>query len=117
MKSTEEHNIDPFEAALELGDVKGRSPWEDAWHRLLKNKAAVVSALIMAFMMLLVIVGPWVISWEADFTDWDHTSSPPSLADGHWFGTDAVGRDILVRTLEGGRISLGSSASRRPSPI
>ncbi len=98
--------IDPFEAALRLGDVKGRSPWEDAWHRLLKNRAAVTAAIIMGVMILVVVIGPWVISWDMDYTDWDHTNSPPSLANGHWFGTDAVGRDILVRTLEGGRISL-----------
>ncbi len=98
--------IDPFEAALSVRDVKGRSPWEDAWLRLLKNRAAVYSAFVMAFMFVLVVFGPMVISWESDFTDWDHTYSPPSLQSGHWFGTDAVGRDILVRTLEGGRISL-----------
>jgi len=98
--------IDPFEAALGVSDVKGRSPWEDAWHRLLKNRAAVYSAFIMGFMILLVVLGPMLISWESDFTDWDNTSAPPSLESGHWFGTDAVGRDILVRTLEGGRISL-----------
>ena len=91
---------------MEFGDIKGRSPWEDAWHRLLKNKAAVFSGIIMGVMTLVVLVGPRVISWEADFTDWDFTSTPPSLETGHWFGTDAVGRDILVRTLEGGRISL-----------
>ena len=105
-KSTDNPVIDPFEEALGVRDVKGRSPWEDAWHRLLKNRAAVYSAFIMAFMILLVVFGPMLISWESDFTDWDHTSSPPSLASGHWFGTDAVGRDMLVRTLEGGRISL-----------
>ena len=98
--------IDPFEAALGVSDVKGRSPWEDAWHRLLKNRAAVVSAFIMGVIILLVVFGPMLISWESDFTDWDNTSAPPSLESGHWFGTDAVGRDILVRTLEGGRISL-----------
>ncbi len=98
--------IDPFEAALTIGDVKGRSPWEDAWHRLLKNRAAVTSALIMAGLILLVVIGPMVISWDMDYTDWDHTNAAPSFANGHWFGTDAVGRDILVRTLEGGRISL-----------
>ena len=32
--------------------------------------------------------------------------SPPSIESGHWLGTDSVGRDILVRTLDGGRISL-----------
>ncbi len=98
--------IDPFEAALGVSDVKGRSPWEDAWHRLLKNRAAVYSAFIMAFIILLVVFGPMLISWESDFTDWDYTSTPPSFASGHWFGTDSVGRDIFVRTLEGGRISL-----------
>jgi oligopeptide transport system permease protein len=105
-KSTDNPVIDPFEAALGVRDVKGSSPWEHAWHRLLKNRAAVYSAFIMAFMVLLVVFGPMLISWESDFTDWDHTSSPPGLQSGHWFGTDAVGRDILVRTLEGGRISL-----------
>jgi oligopeptide transport system permease protein len=106
IEARDEQAIDPFTAAMEFGDIKGRSPWEDAWHRLLKNRAAVFSAMIMAGLVVLVIVGPWLISWEADFTDWDHTSTSPSIESGHWFGTDAVGRDILVRTLEGGRISL-----------
>jgi oligopeptide transport system permease protein len=95
-----------FAAAMAEEDVRGRSLWIDAWHRLLKNRAAVVSGVIMAVMILLVLAGPALLPWEGDFTDWDHTSSPPSLKTGHWFGTDAVGRDILVRTLEGGRISL-----------
>lgn len=97
---------DPFAAAFATRDVPGRSLWVDAWHRLLKNRAAVASIIIMFCMLLAVIFGPMLLPWEADFTDWDHTQSPPSLVNGHWFGTDAVGRDILVRTLEGGRISL-----------
>ena len=97
---------DPFAEVFAGKDVKGRSLWVDAWQRLLKNKAALVSGVIMFVMLLLVVIGPMVLPWEADFTDWDNTSSPPSLETGHWFGTDAVGRDILVRTLEGGRISL-----------
>jgi oligopeptide transport system permease protein len=105
-KTADNHVIDPFEAAMGVSDVRGRSPWEDAWHRLLKNRAAVYSVFILAFITLLLVVGPWVISWESDYTDWDYTSSPPSISSGHWFGTDSVGRDILVRTLEGGRISL-----------
>ena len=97
---------DVFAEALVEQDIRGRSLWVDAWHRLLKNRAAVVSGIIMTLVILAVVVGPMVAPWAGDFTDWDHTSSPPSLATGHWFGTDAVGRDILVRTLEGGRISL-----------
>ena len=38
---------DPFAAAMAEQDVRGRSLWVDAWHRLLKNKAAVVSGIIM----------------------------------------------------------------------
>ena len=105
-KEADKSVIDPFAAAMEFSDVKGRSPWEDAWHRLLKNRAAVYSTFIMAAMFLMVVFGPMLISWEPDFTDWDYTSTPPSIASGHWFGTDSVGRDILVRTLTGGRISL-----------
>jgi oligopeptide transport system permease protein len=105
-KKADKPVMDPFEAALGVRDLEGRSPWEDAWLRLLKNRAAVVSAYIMGLMFVLVVFGPMLISWESDFTDWDHTYSPPNIASGHWLGTDAVGRDILVRTLEGGRISL-----------
>lgn len=97
---------DPFSAALAARDVPGRSPWMDAWQRLLKNRAAVLSGIIMALMVLAVVFGPMLSPWEADYTDWDHTAQPPSLETGHWFGTDPVGRDILVRTLEGGRVSL-----------
>src|SRR5210317_1355139 len=105
-KNAEQRVVDPFEAALGVSDVKGRSPWQDAWHRLLKNRAAVYSSYIMLAMFLMVVFGPMLISWEPDFTDWDYTSTPPSFASGHWFGTDSVGRDIMVRTLEGGRVSL-----------
>jgi oligopeptide transport system permease protein len=97
---------DPFAAAFAAQDVQGRSLWIDAWHRLLKNRAAVASGITMFLMILAVVFGPMLSPWAPDFTDWDHTASPPSLVNGHWFGTDAVGRDILVRTLEGGRISL-----------
>ncbi len=105
-KNADNAVLDPFAAALEVKPIKGRSPWEDAWHRLLRNRAAVYSAFIMGFMFFLVVFGPMLISWDSGYTDWDHTSSPPSFSSGHWFGTDAIGRDIMVRTLEGGRISL-----------
>lgn len=38
--------------------------------------------------------------------DWDWLAAAPSWANGHWFGTDAIGRDVLARTLAGGRLSL-----------
>ncbi len=97
---------DAFAQALEFDAVKGRSLWDDARHRLFKNRAAVVSLVTLGIIVITVIVGPWLVPWDADFTDWDNIYSPPSLSNGHYFGTDAVGRDLLVRTMEGGRISL-----------
>jgi oligopeptide transport system permease protein len=44
--------------------------------------------------------------WDHEIPDWDHYSTPPSLETGHVFGTDALGRDLFVRTMIGGRISL-----------
>ena len=61
-KSSDTDIIDPFEAAMEMGDIKGRSPWEDAWHRLLRNRAAVFSAVIMAVLVAMVLIGPMLIS-------------------------------------------------------
>lgn len=97
---------DAFEQALDTRPVMGRSLYVDAWHRLLKNKAAVAGLVVLALMVVLVVAGPMLSDWDHEIPDWDHYSSAPSLETGHWFGTDALGRDLFVRTLIGGQISL-----------
>jgi len=57
-------------------------------------------------MVVLVLVGPMLSQWDHEIPDWDHYSSAPSIDTQHWFGTDALGRDLFVRTLIGGQISL-----------
>ncbi len=84
----------------------GRSLWYDAWLVLRRNRAAMWSLFMLVGMGLLVVVGPWLSPFAYDFTDWDSVSSSPSFADAHIFGTDGLGRDLFVRTLYGGRISL-----------
>lgn len=84
----------------------GRSPWMDARARFLRNRAAVTSVCILALIILLCIVGPWLLPNAFDSADWDAMSQPPSWQGFHWFGTDESGRDLLVRCLIGGRISL-----------
>ncbi len=86
--------------------VKGRSLWVDAWNVLRRNRAAVVAGALIITMALLVIVGPWLSPWTYDHTDWANTSIGPDWESRHIFGTDALGRDLFVRTLYGGRISL-----------
>ncbi len=55
---------------------------------------------------MLVVAAPWLSPYEFDEIDWDLISTPPNLENAHVFGTDSVGRDLFVRTLYGGRMSL-----------
>ncbi len=86
--------------------VKGRSLWVDAWNVLRRNRAAVFAGGLILFMGVAVIIGPWLSPWAYDHTDWANTSIGPDWESRHYFGTDALGRDLFVRTLYGGRISL-----------
>lgn len=84
----------------------GRSLWFDAWVVLRRNRAAIASFIILAAMTMIVVFVPLLIPYSIDATDWDSISVAPSLQSGHLFGTDGLGRDLFVRTLQGGRISL-----------
>jgi|TARA_B110000116_G_scaffold3102_1_gene2745 oligopeptide transport system permease protein len=78
----------------------------DAWGALKQNKAALFSFVIMALMVVLVIFGPLLSPFAIDQTDWYQLSARPSFSSGHIFGTDDLGRDLFVRVMYGGRISL-----------
>ncbi|HZH29035.1 MAG TPA: ABC transporter permease subunit [Azospirillaceae bacterium] len=84
--------------------IKGRSLWANAWRRLLRNKAAVSGMVVLSLIALAAIVVPWVSPWPLDEIDWDNIRTGPEAS--HPFGTDGNGRDLLVRTMFGGRISL-----------
>ena len=86
--------------------VQGRSPWADARLRFGRNRAAFISLVILVVITLACIIGPWVLPNAYDSADWDAMSLAPSLKNWHLFGTDEAGRDLLVRSLIGGRISL-----------
>ncbi len=85
---------------------KSNSLLGDAWRVLKKNKAAATSAWVMVVMGLMVIIGPLVSPFALDQTDWYQISARPDLASGHIFGTDNLGRDLFVRVMHGGRVSL-----------
>ena len=78
----------------------------DAWRVLKKNRAAGASAWVMLVMCLLVIFGPILSPFALDQTDWYQIAAQPDLASGHIFGTDDLGRDLFVRVMHGGRVSL-----------
>ena len=61
---------------------------------------------VLLGLALLAGFGPMLLPHEPLATDWDALSSAPSLASGHLAGTDAIGRDVLARSLHGLRLSL-----------
>jgi peptide/nickel transport system permease protein len=80
------------------------SPWREAWRRYRRHRLAVVSAFLLAILIVAVVAGPFI--WRVSINDIDFTAGlqGPSLA--HPFGTDDLGQDLLARMIYGGRISL-----------
>jgi oligopeptide transport system permease protein len=87
-------------------EVRGRSLWQDARRRLFRNKAAVVSMVVLAIIAGMAAAAPWLSPHPYDAVYWERIAAPPDFANAHWFGTDGNGRDLFVRTLYGARVSL-----------
>ncbi|ACC73616.1 ABC transporter permease [Paraburkholderia phymatum] len=83
-----------------------RSPLATAARRFTRNRAAFAALLLLVLIVLACFVGPLLSPNNAIDSDWSAISLAPTLANMHWFGTDELGRDLLVRTLVGGRVSL-----------
>jgi oligopeptide transport system permease protein len=80
--------------------------WAEALRRLARDRAATISAGIIIVIALLAWIGPVISPFAQGALDWEHIAAPPRFEGGHWLGTDRLGRDLLVRTLHGVRISL-----------
>ena len=89
----------------------GRSLWQDARIRFFRNRAAVASLVVLAFVSGFALFGGLAVSWSNEEIDWSMLGNvaemgAPSLANGHWFGVDELGRDLFARTVQGTRVSL-----------
>ena len=91
--------------AMRVAAVKGRSLWDDARRRLLRNKAAVAGMAVLAVMVVLAVVGPYLLPYRFDAINKNDVWAQP-LQSGHLLGADALGRDLLARLLMGLRVSL-----------
>ena len=96
--------------------VKGRSLMADARRRLFRNRAAVAGMVLLGIITLMAIFARYLSPYAFSDQDYNVISCAPSWWPGedvicraggaHWFGTDAVGRDLFVRTLYGAQVSL-----------
>jgi oligopeptide transport system permease protein len=99
----------PETAQLMERAIKGRSLWEDARRRLLRNRAAVASMITLGLLVLLALVGPLLAPYAYDEINKNDVWLPP-LTNGHLLGSDALGRDLLARLLTGLGVSLAIGA-------
>jgi len=129
---------DMFEPAVidvsvqEKIERKSISYWGDAFRRLRQNKAAMVSAVIILFIVIMALIGPLMNKWGIDDQKLTRSNLPPRISalsnihwlpfDGQengvdmykqrgiktdfWFGADKLGRDLWTRTWKGTQISL-----------
>ncbi len=103
--------MQPLGARLAEREVKGRSPWVDARKRFMRNRASLGGLIVLILIGLLALFGDNLAVWsneEIDFTVMGqaYDLGRPSIENGHYFGTDDLGRDLYSRTLQGTRVSL-----------
>ena len=89
----------------DLGQLtENTSYWKDAWRRLKQNKIAVISLFVIAFFIIFAFIGPIFSPYTYDLQIRGDENMFPNIK--HLFGTDQLGRDLLVRVMIGSRISL-----------
>ena len=91
--------------------IQGRSQWQDAMNRFKANKASLASVFILLFMVVIAFLGPYLNEWDYETIDWALTGNAaemgqPSIENGHYFGSDDLGRDLYSRVMQGTQISL-----------
>ncbi|HYF95788.1 MAG TPA: oligopeptide ABC transporter permease [Symbiobacteriaceae bacterium] len=102
-------NLPSNEELLRSGLTESASTWTKAvWSRFKRNKLAVIGAVILIILVLIAIFAPVItdstLGWGRDEPDRYVRAIPTAR---HPLGTDSVGRDIMVRLIHGGRVSLG----------
>jgi len=101
--------VDAILALEELTDARAgrqRSLWSDAFRRLLKNRLAMAGLVIVVLILIVVILGNYIDSFQRHdprVQEFDSLQNPSSA---HYFGTDQLGRDSWSRVLQGTWVSV-----------
>jgi peptide/nickel transport system permease protein len=84
--------------------AKNESSGNKTLRRFTKHRAAMVSAVILALLVLLAVFAPIIAPYAPDKIDSSNLYAASSSQ--HWMGTDGLGRDVFSRVLHAGRVSL-----------
>ena len=104
-------NTQIAERLAEADAVRGRSLWQDARDRFVRNRAATGALVVLLLIVLFTIVGPFFAQWSNEEIDWARMGDiagqgAPSIETGHYFGLDELGRDLYARTIQATRTSI-----------
>ena len=92
--------------SVDLAPPRGTSTLQLQFRRFRQNRLAMASVAVLTLIVLLCFFGPCAFPFTGEDADFDVISVPAEFAWPHLFGTDDFGRDLLVRVLEGGQVSL-----------
>jgi oligopeptide transport system permease protein len=93
-------------APLETAPPRSASTLSLQFRRFRANRLAMLSVGLLTLIVLVCFFGPYAFPFTGEDADFDFISSPATYTWPHVFGTDEFGRDLLVRVLEGGQVSL-----------
>lgn len=96
--------LDDSEKNAEKISYESSTYLQDAWRRFKQNKLALAGLVFLLIMLIISIVIPMISPYTYDGVNMDLQHSGPTME--HLLGTDVLGRDMLVRIMYGGRISL-----------
>ena len=84
-----------------------RTPAAEFWRKFKRQRVAMAAGCFILLLVLLAVLAPWLVPFDPEnYFDYDALNAPPSVQ--HWFGVDALGRDIFSRILMGTRMSLAA---------
>jgi peptide/nickel transport system permease protein len=95
-------------------DVRRRGPWAQAWRRFRRDRLGMVALVVLILIFFAGALSGLIAPYDYNEIKIDEnfgTPQPPSIADGHVFGTDDAGKDLLSQTLYGIRASAGAALS------
>jgi peptide/nickel transport system permease protein len=85
----------------ELGEA--RPLRADVWRRFRRNRLAMIGLVFLVLLLLAAIFAPLITPYSITERSSEFRAAPSA---DHWFGTDAIGRDVYSRVVFGARVSL-----------
>mgnify|MGYP001455790595 CR=1 FL=1 len=89
---------------IEINQTKYDSPWTIARKKFMKRKLPMFSLGFLIFIIIISFLAPYITTKDIYSVHLSEISIAPNSE--YWLGTDKNGRDVLTRTMYGGRVSL-----------